>query len=95
MSQTAAHLVGYVTPYVPARQWVLPLPIPLRLLLAAQPELVNPVLQMMQRVFTRHMLDRVGLKADEGHGGAVTLIQRFWSATNLHIRPHCLALDGV
>jgi hypothetical protein len=39
-------------------------PIPLRLLLAAQPELVTPpVQQVVQRVVTRHLLDLVGLKA--------------------------------
>jgi hypothetical protein len=43
MSQTAAHLVDHVIPHVPVRQWVLSLPIPLRVLLAAQPELVTPV----------------------------------------------------
>jgi hypothetical protein len=37
MSQTAAHLVVHVIPHVPARKWVLSLPIALRLLLAAQP----------------------------------------------------------
>jgi hypothetical protein len=52
------------------RQWVLSLPIPLRLLLAAQPELVTPVLQVVQRVVTRHLLGQAGLKTDEGHGGA-------------------------
>lgn len=36
-----------------------------------------------------------GLKAAEGHGGAVTLIQRFGSAANLNIRPHCLVRDSV
>ena len=99
MSQTAAHLVDHVIPHVPVRQWVLiwvmRLPIPLRLLLTAQPELVTPVLQVVQRVVTRHLLDRAGLKADEGHGGAVTLIQRFGSAANLNIHLHCLVLDGV
>jgi len=44
MSQTAAHLVDHVIPHVPVRQWVPSLPIPLRLLLAAQPELVTPAL---------------------------------------------------
>ena len=95
MSQTAAHLVDHVIPHVPVRQWVLSLPIPLRLLLAAQPELVTPVLQVVQRVLTRHLLDGAQLKADEGHGGAVTLIQRFGSAANLNIHLHCLVLDGV
>jgi len=41
----------------PVRQWVLSLPIPLRVLLAAQPELVTPVLQVVQRVIARHLPD--------------------------------------
>ena len=95
MSQTAAHLVDHVIPHVPMRQWVLTLPIPLRLLLAAQPELVTPVLQVVQHAVTRLLLERAGLKADEGHGGAVTLIQRFGSAANLNVHLHGLVLDGV
>ena len=99
MSQTAAHLVDHVIPHVPVRQWVrvcqLRLPIPLRVLLAAQPELVTPMLQVVQRVVERHLLDHTGLKSDEGQGGAVTLIQRFGSAANLNIHLHCLVLDGV
>ena len=95
MAQTAAHLFDHVIPHVPVRQWVLSMPIPLRLLLAAQPELVTPVLQVVQRVVTRHLLDGVGLKGEEGQGGAVTLIQRFGSAANLTIHLHCLVLDGV
>jgi hypothetical protein len=119
MSQTAAHLVDHVIPHVPVRQWVrvcrLRLPIPLRVLLAAHPELVTSVLQVVQRVLTalpsrcalgdsplgrpgglmRHLLNAAGLKADEGHGGAATLIQRFGSAANLNIHLHCLMLDGV
>jgi hypothetical protein len=42
-----------------------------------------------------HLLGQAGLKADEGHGGAVTLIQRFGSAANLNVHLHCLVLDGV
>jgi hypothetical protein len=60
----------------------------LRLRLAAQPEMVTPVLQVVQRVVRGHLLDHVGLKAAEGHGGAVTLIQRFGSAANLNIHLH-------
>ncbi len=95
MSQTAAHLLDHVIPHVPVRQWVLSLPIPLRLLRATQPELVTPVRQVVQHLVTRHLLDGAGLKADEGHGGAVTLIQRFDSAANLNIHLHCLVHDGV
>jgi hypothetical protein len=57
---TAGHLVDHVIPHVPVRQWVLSLPIPLRVLLAAQPELVTPLLQVVQRVITRHLLAAAG-----------------------------------
>jgi hypothetical protein len=93
MAQTAAHLVDHVLPHVPVRQWVrvcqVRLPIPLRLLLAAQPKLVPPELQVVHRVITRHLLDQDGLKAEQADSDAVTLIQRFGSAANLniHLRP--------
>ena len=93
MAQTAAHLVDHVLPHVPVRQWVrvcqVRLPIPLRLLLAAQPKLVPPELQVVHRVITRHLLDQDGLKAEQADSDAVTLIQRFGSAANfnIHLRP--------
>ena len=65
------HLVGHVTPDVQVRLWALSLPIELRWLLAAQVELVTPVLLVMRRVVTRHLLGRAGLKAHEGHGAAL------------------------
>ena len=70
-------------------------PIPLRLLLAAQPKLVTPLLQVVHRVITRPLLGQAGLKPDEADSGAVTLIQRVGSAANLNIHLHCLVLDGV
>jgi len=60
------------------------MPIPLRLLLAAPPELVTPVLKVVQRLVTRHPRARAGSKADEVQGGAATLTQRFGSPTNLN-----------
>ena len=65
------------------------------MLLAAQPELVTPVLQVVQCVVERDLLGHTGPRIDEGQGGAVTLIQRFGSAANLNIHLHCLVLDGV
>ena len=67
---------------------------PLRLL-AAQPKLVTPVLQVERRMITRFLLKQAGVKADEADSGAVTLIQRFGSAANLNIHLHGLVLDGV
>ncbi len=97
MSQTAAHLVDQIIPlsHVPVRQWVPSLPVPLRVHLAAQPELMTPVLQVLQRIVSQHLLTTAGLSADKGQGAAVTLIQRFGSAANLAIHLNCLVLDGV
>jgi len=80
---------------VPVRQWVISLPIPLRLLLVSRPQLLTPVLQVVQRVLTRFLLGEAGLEADEADSGAVTLLQRFGSAANLNIHLHCLVLNGV
>lgn len=57
MSQIVAHVVDQGIPHVPVRQWVLSLPIPLRVLIAAQPELVTPVLQVVRRIVNRHLLE--------------------------------------
>jgi hypothetical protein len=95
MVETAAHLVDHVIPRVPVRQWVLSFPIPLRLLFAAHPELLTPVLQTVHWVISTFLIQQAGLKRAEAATGAVTLIQRFGSAANLNIHSHCLVLDGV
>ena len=86
-------------PHLPVRHWVLSLPIPLRLLLAAQPKLVTPVLRVVHRAITRFLLDQAGLKAELADSGAVRLIlPSLWmkgSAANLSFHLHCLVLDGV
>jgi hypothetical protein len=50
MVESAAHLVDHVIPHVPVRQWVLAFPIALRILFAAHPQLLTPVLQIIHRV---------------------------------------------
>jgi len=74
MVQTAAHLVDQAIPRVPVRQWVLSFPIPLQILFAAHPELLTPVLRIVQRVTTGFLLKRAGLKRSAADAGAVTLI---------------------
>ena len=75
------------------------MPMPLRLLLAAQPKLVTPVLQVVHHAITRFLLAQAeltaGLTAEQADSGAVTLMQRFGSAANLNIHLHCRVLDGV
>ena len=61
----------------------------------ARPLLATPLLQVVHRVITRHLLGQAGFKADEAGSGAGTLIQRFGSAAKLNIHLHCLVLGGV
>ena len=77
---------------MPVRQRVLALPIQLHLLLAAQPMLPTPVLQVVRRVITRHLLGRARLKEDEADSGTVTLIQRLWLCGQSQ---HAPALPGA
>jgi Putative transposase/Transposase zinc-binding domain len=93
MAQTAAYLVDEVIPEVPVRQWVLSFPIPLRLMYAAQPELLTSVLAIVHREITRFLRRQAGFK--DAQTGAVTLIQRFGSAGNVNVHLHGLVLDGV
>jgi hypothetical protein len=47
------------------------------------------------RVIARFLLKQAGVKRPAADTDAVTVIQRFGSAANLSIHPHCLVLDGV
>jgi integrase-like protein/putative transposase len=67
---------------------------PLRVLFAAHPHLLSPVLQIVHRVIATFLIQQAGLQRTEAHTGSVTLIQRFGSAANLNIHLHCLVLDG-
>jgi len=64
MPRTGANPVDHVISHVPVRQMLLSLTIPLRLLLAAQPQLLRPVLQVVHRVLTRHLLDQAGVNPE-------------------------------
>ena len=74
MAETAAHLVDRVISPVPVRQWVLSLTIPLRILFAAQPQLLAPLLQVIHRVIAGFLVKRAGSKLSRANAGAVTLI---------------------
>ena len=96
MVESAAHLVDHVFPEVPIRQYVLTFPIPLRFLLAAQPDALTQVLAVVQRGISTFVVQHSGLTVSSGaRTGAVTLIQRFGSALNLNPHLHMLFLDGA
>ena len=97
MADTAAHLVDRVFPRVPVRQWVLSLPYALRYRLAFDTSLMTAVLGVFSRTVFAFLIRRArGFGADrKPQCGAVTFIQRFGSALNLHPHLHMLCVDGV
>ncbi|HJN77361.1 MAG TPA: transposase zinc-binding domain-containing protein, partial [Myxococcota bacterium] len=96
MADTAARWVDRVLPDVPWRQWVLTVPVPLRLAMAWDPGLLTDVLTIFQRAMAgrlRLLARRKGLSG--GQHASVTVVQRFGSALNLNVHLHSLVADGV
>jgi hypothetical protein len=95
MAESAALLVDDVLRGYPVRQWVLSLPIPLRLLLARYPRELSKVMQIIHRAISTHIVNKAGFTNKQAKTGAVTLIQRFDSALNLNIHFHMLFLEDA
>ena len=95
MAESAKLLVDDVLHGYPVRQWVLSLPIPLRLLLARYPKHLSKVMQIIHRAIATDIIHRAGYLKKQAKTGAVTYIQRFGSALNLNIHFHMLFLEGV
>ena len=97
MAETAAHLVDYVFPMVPVRQWVLSIPFALRYRLAYDSGLLSDVLNVFIRVvfgeLRRRARELLGLKLSQC--GAVTFVQRCGDALNLAPHFHSLVIQGV
>jgi hypothetical protein len=56
---------------------------------------MGKVLGIVYRVIATYLTHKAGYTKASARTGAVTLIQRFGSALNLHIHFHMLFLDGV
>src|SRR5262249_15185302 len=95
MTESSALLVDNILPRHPMRQWVLSFPIPLRFLFARRPHVMGKVLGIVYRTIATYLIKKAGYKKKTARTGAVTFIQRFWSALNLNIHFHMLFLDGV
>jgi ribosomal protein S27E len=93
MVETAAFLVDHVLPHRPIHQWVLSFPYPLRFVLANHQQVMGKVLAIVNRAISTHLINKTDFEVSQAHTGAVTLIQRFGSALNLHF--HVLFIDGV
>src|ERR671935_385281 len=98
MTQTAAHLVEQVIPWVPTRQWVVSVPIPLRYWMAGSQDLTAKVHTIIRTTIGQYYVNKAvtrGLPRDKVQPGSVTFIQRFGSAINLNLHFHCVFLEGV
>jgi hypothetical protein len=86
MAQTAAHLVERVIPWVPMRQWVVSVPVPLRYWMAASQELTAQVHTIIRTAIGQYYVNKAvtrGCERANIQPGSVTFIQRFGSAMNL------------
>src|SRR6266851_4342964 len=98
MAQTAAHLVERVIPWVPTRQWVVSVPVPLRYWMAASQELTAKVHTIIRTTIGQYYVNKAVIRGFERANiqpGSVTFIQRFGSAINLNLHFHCVFLEGV
>src|SRR5438105_12333829 len=98
MAQTAAHLVEQVLPWVPTRQWVVSVPIPLRYWMAGSQDLTAQVHTIMRTTIGQYYVNQAVQRGSERatvHPGSVTFLQRFGSALNVHGHYHLLFLEGV
>ena len=98
MAQMAAHLVERVIPWVPTRQWVVSVPIPLRYWMAASQALTAKVHTIIRTTIGQYDVNQAvkhGLARATVHPGSVTFLQRFGSALNLNLHFHGVFMEGV
>jgi hypothetical protein len=87
MAQTAAHLVECVIPWVPTRQWVVSVPIPLRYWMASSKELTAQMHTIIRTTIAQYYVNQAvkrGVARQQVQPGSVTFIQRFGGALNLN-----------
>jgi hypothetical protein len=98
MAQTAAHLVECVLPWVPTRQWVVLVLIPLRYWTAPSKDLTAQVHTIIRTTIAQHYMNQYvksSIERQKVQPGSVTCIQRCGGAINLHVHYHVLFLEGI
>ena len=98
MAQAAAHLVKCVIPWVPTRQWVVSVPIPLRHWTASSKDPMAKVHTIIRTTIAQYYVNQAvkgGVERPQVHLGSVTFIQRFGSALTLNVHYHVVVLEGV
>src|SRR5207245_6985798 len=97
MAQTAAHLVPCVIPWVPTRQWVVSVPIPLRYWMAASQDLTAQVHTIIRTTIGQYYVNKAvtrGFERANIQPGSVTFILLFRSSFNIHLTYHFIFLEG-
>src|SRR5215468_203327 len=98
MAQMAAHLVEQVVPWVPTRQWVVSVPVPLRYWMASSQDLTAKVHTIIRTTISQYYVNQAvthGVPREKVQPGSVTFIQRFGSALNVNVHYHFVFLEGV
>ena len=98
MAQMAAHLVERVLPWVPTRQWVVSVPMPLRYWMASSQDLTAQIHTIIRTTISQYYVSQAvarGIERQQAQPGSVTFIQRFGSAINLNLHFHMIFLEGV
>jgi hypothetical protein len=98
MAQTAAHLVECVIPWVPTRQWVVSVPIPLRYWMAASKDLTAKVHTIIRTTIAQYYVNQAvkrGIERQQVQPGSVTFLQRFGGSLDLNLHFHVVFLEGV
>jgi Putative transposase len=94
----AAHLVEQVLPWVPMRQWVVSVPIPLRYWMAPSRELTARVYTIIRRTIGQYYVNQAvkqGATRAAVQPGWVTFVQRFGGSINANLHFHVVFLEGV
>ncbi len=98
MAQSAAHLVECVMPWVPTRQWVVCVPIPLRYWTAPSRHLTAQVHTIIRNTIAQFYLNQAvkrGLARHKVQPGSVTFLQRFGGSLNANLHYHVIVIEGV
>jgi len=95
MAETAAHLVDYVIPHVPVRQWVLSVPKRLRPYLHHRPRTASAVLHILLRALQATLRKACPTAPKAAAMGAVSFLHRFGSSLNPHFHFHLVVVDGL
>ena len=98
MAQMAAHLVESVMLWVPTRQWVVSVPMPLRYWMSTSRDLTAQVHTIVRTTIAQYYLNQAvkrGVRRQNVQPGSVSFIQRFGGSLNLHLHFHVVFLEGV